>query len=185
MLTLPNILTLVRIALLPCFAVCYHLPFARAPIAAAAIFGIAALTDWADGFLARRLNQTSRFGAFLDPVADKLMVVVVLVILLQAQPSLWLALPVAVIIGREIAVSALREWMAEIGARKKVAVSNLGKVKTVLQMSALVLLIIGAADEAPVWFYWIGMTMLYVAMVMTLWSMVVYLVLAWPDLSES
>ena len=101
MLTLPNILTLVRIALIPCFAVCYHLPFARAPIAAAAIFGIAALTDWADGFLARRLNQTSRFGAFLDPVADKLMVVVVLVILLQAQPSLWLALPVAVIIGRD------------------------------------------------------------------------------------
>ena len=185
MLTLPNILTLVRIALIPCFAVCYHLPFARAPIVAGAIFGIAALTDWADGFLARRLNQTSRFGAFLDPVADKLMVVVVLVILLQAEPSLWLALPVAVIIGREIAVSALREWMAEIGARKKVAVSNLGKVKTVLQMSALVLLIIGAADEASVWFYWIGMTMLYVAMVMTLWSMVVYLVLAWPDLSES
>ncbi len=185
MLTLPNILTLVRIALIPCFAVCYHLPFARAPIAAAAVFGIAALTDWADGFLARRLNQTSRFGAFLDPVADKLMVVVVLVILLQAQPSLWLALPVAVIIGREIAVSALREWMAEIGARKKVAVSSLGKVKTVLQMSALVLLIIGAADEAPVWFYWVGMAMLYVAMVMTLWTMVVYLVLAWPDLSES
>jgi CDP-diacylglycerol---glycerol-3-phosphate 3-phosphatidyltransferase len=184
MMTLPNILTLVRIALIPFFAVCFHLPFAGASITAAAVFGIAALTDWADGFLARRLNQTSRFGAFLDPVADKLMVVVVLVILLEANPSLWLGLPVAVIIGREIAVSALREWMAEIGARKKIAVSSLGKVKTVLQMSALVLLIIGAGDQAPAWFHWVGMALLYVAMIMTLWSMLAYLVLAWPDLKE-
>ncbi len=185
LMTLPNILTIVRIALIPCFAVCYYLPFGTAHVVAAAVFGVAALTDWLDGYLARRLNQTSQLGAFLDPVADKLMVAVVLVVILQAHPSVWLALPVAVIIGREIAVSALREWMAEMGARKKIAVSHLGKVKTALQMIALVFLIIGGGDEAPAWFYSIGMVLLYVAMIMTLWSMFVYLSLAWPDLSDN
>ena len=185
MITLPNILTIVRIVLIPCFAVCYYLPFGAAQFVAAAIFGIAALTDWLDGYLARRLDQTSKLGAFLDPVADKLMVAVVLVVLLQAHPSVWLALPVAVIIGREIAVSALREWMAEIGVRKKIAVSHLGKLKTALQMIAVVILIIGGGDELPPWFYLSGMVLLYIAMIMTLWSMFVYLLLAWPDLSEN
>ncbi len=127
------------------------LPVQHAEIFAAIIFASAAATDWLDGYLARRLNQSSKLGAFLDPVADKLMVAVVLVMLLQARPEIWLALPVAVIIGREITVSALREWMAEIGSRGKVAVSWLGKVKTALQMIALVLMILSNAAELPVW----------------------------------
>ena len=185
MMTLPNILTCLRIALIPCFAVCYYLPFARAQIAAAAVFGIAAGTDWLDGYLARRLNQTSALGAFLDPVADKLMVAVVLIVLLEARPSVWLAIPVAVIIGREIAVSALREWMAEIGARRKVAVSQLGKTKTALQMTALVLMTVGSGRGVPVMLYEVGVMMLYAAAVLTLWSMASYLMLAWPDLKDS
>lgn len=185
MLTLPNILTLVRIALIPCFAICFYLPVVGAKLFAVTVFVVAALTDWLDGYLARRLDQTSRLGAFLDPVADKLMVVIVLIVVLEAHPSPWLALPVAVIIGREIAVSALREWMAEIGARKKVAVSSLGKLKTASQMVALVFLIIGASAQAPAWFHGIGLALLYVATVITLWSMFAYLALAWPDLSRS
>ena len=119
--------------------------------AAAAIFATAAATDWLDGYLARRLQQISKLGAFLDPVADKLMVAVVLVILLQANPSIALALPVAVIIGREITVSALREWMSELGARTQVAVSSLGKVKTAAQMIAIVLLILkGTVPVVPI-----------------------------------
>ncbi len=181
-MTLPNILTLFRIALIPCFVVSFYLPSRHAEIVAAAIFGIAALTDWLDGYLARRLDQHSQLGAFLDPVADKLMVAVVLIVLLQRQPELWLALPVAVIIGREITVSALREWMAEIGARGKVAVSWLGKIKTALQMTALGLMVLGHADGAPAWFGQLGVIMLYAATIMTLWSMLAYLRLAWPDL---
>lgn len=183
-MTLPNILTLLRIALIPCFVLCFYLPFSNAKIVAAGIFVIAAATDWLDGYLARRLNQSSRLGAFLDPVADKLMVAVVLIVLLQSQPELWLALPVAVIIGREITVSALREWMAEIGARGKVAVSWLGKLKTVLQMVALGLLILGDAAIAPAWLSAAGVLLLYAAMIMTLWSMMAYLRLAWPDLTK-
>lgn len=184
-MTLPNILTLVRIALIPIFAICFYLPVVGAKLLAVAVFGIAALTDWLDGFLARRLDQTSALGAFLDPVADKLMVAVVLIVVLEATPSVWLALPVAVIIGREIAVSALREWMAEIGARKKVAVSSLGKVKTALQMVSLVFLIVAASPQAPAWLHWGGVGLLYAAAIITLWSMFVYLALAWPDLSGS
>ena len=185
MLTLPNILTLFRIVMIPCFVVCFYLPLRHAELIAGAVFGLAAVTDWLDGYLARRLGQSSKFGAFLDPVADKLMVAVVLVVLLQARPELWLALPVAVIIGREITVSALREWMAEIGSRRKVAVSWLGKVKTVLQMVALVLLVIGSPAPVDWWFNTLGVVLLYAATVMTLWSMVNYLRLAWPDLVDS
>ncbi|MEQ8232952.1 MAG: CDP-diacylglycerol--glycerol-3-phosphate 3-phosphatidyltransferase [Gammaproteobacteria bacterium] len=184
-MTLPNILTLFRMIMIPCFVVCFHLPIHRAELIAAAVFGLAALTDWLDGYLARRLGQSSKFGAFLDPVADKLMVAVVLIVLLQARPALWLALPVAVIIGREITVSALREWMAEIGARRKVAVSWLGKVKTTLQMIALVLLVIGSASAPTWWLNALGIALLYVATVITLWSMLDYLRLAWPDLVDS
>lgn len=185
MLTLPNLLTLLRIVLIPCFVICYYLPMPRAHLLAAIVFTVAAITDWLDGFLARRLNQTSRLGAFLDPVADKLMVAVVLVVLLQARPELWLAGPVAVIIGREITVSALREWMAEVGARRKVAVSMLGKIKTTLQMIALILLTVGAGPDMPAVIFQGGLVLLYAATVMTLWSMVDYLMLAWPELSES
>lgn len=184
-MTLPNTLTLLRIALIPFFVICYYLPLERAHLVAAIVFTIAAVTDWLDGYLARRLNQTSRLGAFLDPVADKLMVAVVLVVLLQARPELWLAGPVAVIIGREITVSALREWMAEVGARRKVAVSVLGKVKTTLQMIALILLTVGGGPGMPTLIYDLGLVLLYAATVMTLWSMVDYLTLAWPELRES
>ncbi|MGE0486918.1 MAG: CDP-diacylglycerol--glycerol-3-phosphate 3-phosphatidyltransferase [Gammaproteobacteria bacterium] len=183
MLNLPNILTLLRIVLIPCFVVCFYLPFEGAAVTAAAVFGLAAITDWLDGYLARRLGQTSPFGAFLDPVADKLMVAVVLVVLLQVRPALWLALPVAIIIGREITVSALREWMAEVGARRKVAVSWLGKWKTALQMVALVLLVLSHAPGAPEWVLWTGAALLYAGTVMTLWSMCDYLRLAWPELA--
>jgi CDP-diacylglycerol---glycerol-3-phosphate 3-phosphatidyltransferase len=145
-------------------------------------FGAAALTDWLDGYLARKWNQTSPLGAFLDPVADKLMVAVALVVLLQADPRVLIALPVIVIIGREITVSALREWMAEIGARATVAVSALGKVKTTAQMISIVVLILRESVFGP-WIYGLGVVLLYVAALLTLWSMVLYLVSAWPSLS--
>ena len=123
LLNIPNSLTLLRIALIPVFVVIFYLPFEWARIVAAVVFVLAAITDALDGYLARRLGQTSRLGAFLDPVADKLMVAVVLVLLVQAHPSIWLALPAAIIIGREITISALREWMAEGGERQRVAVA--------------------------------------------------------------
>lgn len=159
------------------------MPYKWAHLLAAAIFTLAAVTDLLDGYLARKLGQTSKLGAFLDPVADKLMVAVALVLLVQQHPTIWLALPAAVIIGREITVSALREWMAELGARRKVAVSFFGKFKTVVQMIALVLLIY----REPVFnlsVYRIGMVSLYVAAILTLWSMLQYLYLAWPDLTD-
>ncbi len=132
---IPNILTLLRIVLIPVLVVVFYLPGPWSYQISALIFGVAAITDWLDGYLARRLQQTSPFGAFLDPVADKLMVAVALVLLVQDNPSELFAVPAAVIIGREIVISALREWMAEIGARTRVAVSIVGKVKTTLQMT--------------------------------------------------
>ncbi len=183
-MNIPNSISLLRIALIPCFVIVFYLPFEWSRASAAVIFAMAALTDWLDGYLARRLGQISKLGAFLDPVADKLMVAVVLVVLLQSNSSIWLALPVAVIIGREITVSALREWMAELGARNKVAVSYLGKVKTASQMIAIVLLILrDAAGTLPV--YELGLALLYVATALTLWSMMQYLWAAWPDLSRN
>jgi CDP-diacylglycerol--glycerol-3-phosphate 3-phosphatidyltransferase/cardiolipin synthase len=178
----PNLLTLLRIGLIPVFVVVFylHVPWAR-PMAAV-VFTIAAVTDWLDGHLARRWEQTSPLGAFLDPVADKLMVAVALVFLVQVDPRPVLALAAAVIIGREITVSALREWMAEIGARSHVAVSGIGKVKTAAQMIAIILLILrGPLLGVPI--YNLGLVLLYVAAVLTLWSMFLYLRAAWPSLS--
>lgn len=179
----PNILTLLRIALIPVFVVVFYLPYPWVHVATTAIFGLAALTDWLDGYLARRLRQTSVFGAFLDPVADKLMIAVALVLLVDVNPTgmhgVVLALPAAVIIGREIAISALREWMAEIGERAQVAVSIIGKVKTTAQMIALLLLLyrepVGGIPTVLV-----GLLAIYVAAALTLWSMVIYLRAAWP-----
>ena len=148
----------------------------------AAIFGIAALTDLLDGYLARRLNQLSAFGAFLDPVADKLMVAVALVLLVQDNPSPLFAVPAAIIIGREIAISALREWMSEIGARTKVAVSIIGKLKTTIQMIAILLLLF-KMPLAGFPTHDVGLVLLYIAAALTLWSMVVYMRAAWPLLS--
>ncbi len=182
MCKLPNLLTMLRIALIPVFVVVFYVNARWAPYAAAAVFGAAALTDWLDGHLARRWSQTSPLGTFLDPVADKLMVAVALVVLLQADPRILLTLPVMVIVGREITVSALREWMAEVGARATVAVSGLGKIKTTAQMVSIILLILRDSVFGP-WVYDLGLLLLYLAAVLTLWSMVVYLIAAWPSLS--
>ncbi len=182
-MNIPNALTWMRVALIPVLVVLFYLPFRWAHIAAAIAFALAALTDWLDGFLARQLHQTSRFGAFLDPVADKLMVAVVLVLLVQSDPRMLMAIPAAIIISREIAVSALREFMAELGQRATVAVALVGKLKTVLQMLAIVLMLIREPlFDLPV--YAIGVACLYVAVLMTLWSMAVYVRAAWPSLRE-
>ena len=183
-INIPNFLTLLRIAMIPIFVLAFYLPVHWHYLAACLIFTGAALTDLLDGYLARRLGQTSRLGAFLDPVADKLMVAVALVLLVEDQPSIYLALPAAVIIGREITVSALREWMAELGARSKVAVSLYGKVKTTAQMLALVLLLYREPlFGLPV--YDTGLALLYIAAALTLASMYQYLLLAWPKLKET
>ncbi|MEW7977077.1 MAG: CDP-diacylglycerol--glycerol-3-phosphate 3-phosphatidyltransferase [Candidatus Sedimenticola endophacoides] len=182
-LNIPNILTLLRIALIPVYVVIFYLPWQYATQACALVFALAAITDWLDGYLARRLEQTSRLGAFLDPVADKLMVAVALLLIVENDPSPLMSIPAVVIIGREITISALREWMAEIGARARVAVSVIGKIKTTVQMVAILLLIY----RQPVWdipVYTIGHVLLYVAVILTLWSMVVYMRAAWPSLLE-
>jgi CDP-diacylglycerol--glycerol-3-phosphate 3-phosphatidyltransferase len=182
MWNIPNILTILRILLIPVFVVVFYSDAPWAPYVAAAVFGAAALTDWLDGYLARLWNQTSPLGAFLDPVADKLMVAVALILLVQYDPRTLVALPAMVIVGREITVSALREWMAEVGARAKVAVSMIGKIKTTAQMISIVLMILRDTVFGP-WVYGLGVLLLYVAAVLTLWSMVLYMRAAWPSLS--
>ncbi|QKT02429.1 CDP-diacylglycerol--glycerol-3-phosphate 3-phosphatidyltransferase [Ectothiorhodospiraceae bacterium 2226] len=182
-LTVPNILTLMRIVAIPVFVLAFYLPVHWAYAAAAALFTLAAITDWLDGYLARKWGQTSVFGAFLDPVADKLIVAAALVLLVEDNPTdwagFWMAIPAAIIIGREIAISALREWMAEIGKRTTVAVSVIGKFKTTAQMVAIVLLLY-RAPVAGLPTVEIGFVLLYVAALLTLWSMIVYLRAAWP-----
>lgn len=172
--TAPIILTLVRLALIPLFVVVYYLPYGWAWPISSLIFALASITDWLDGYLARKLNQISKFGAFLDPVVDKLMVAVALVMLVGQYRSLFLAVPAMIIIGREIAISALREWMAEVGRRSSVAVTYIGKVKTTAQMVALLLLLyhhplLGFPTHQT------GLVLLNVAAGLTLWSMIVYL----------
>ncbi|HIE53586.1 MAG TPA: CDP-diacylglycerol--glycerol-3-phosphate 3-phosphatidyltransferase [Chromatiaceae bacterium] len=182
MRNIPNLLTLSRILMIPVFVSIYFFVGDWNHQAAALVFLLAAFTDWLDGYLARRLALVSPLGAFLDPVADKLMVATALVMVVANNPQPWLAVSAAVIIGREITISALREWMAEIGKRKKVAVSWIGKFKTVAQMTAITLLIY-RHDLLGLPTYEIGTWLLYVAVVLTLWSMTVYLVAAWPSLS--
>jgi len=173
-LNLPNILTLLRIFLMPVLIFIFYLPYEWAHPVSALIFALAGFTDWLDGYLARRLDQQSAFGAFLDPVADKLLVAVVLILVLQANPTLWIALPAMVIIGREIVVSALREWMAELGQRNLIAVSMLGKVKTSAQMLALLFLLYH--DEiGGISMFYIGQILLYIAALLTVQSMFLYL----------
>jgi len=182
-MSLPTLLTWGRIVLIPFFVLCFYLPVSWSNEATVIIFLLAAVTDWLDGYLARRLEQTSRFGAFLDPVADKLMIAVALVVLVQANPSVWMAIAAAVIIGREIAVSSLREWMAEVGESANVAVSTIGKVKTAVQMISLSMLLYHEPLNAFS-VYEAGMVLLYVAVVLTLWSMAVYLKAAWPSFQK-
>lgn len=180
--TIPNLMTVLRIAAIPILVTIFYLPVPHAREICAALFGLAALTDWLDGYLARRWQQTSLFGAFLDPVADKLMVVVALILLLQDHPSVPMALSVMVIVGRELTVSALREWMAEIGLRASVAVSMVGKFKTTFQMIAVFLLLYqDSIGPIPVWE--IGLILLYIAVILTLVSMIIYLNAAWPALT--
>lgn len=178
-MNLPNILTLSRIVMIPVFVVVFYLPVEWRYVVSAAIFAFAGATDWLDGYLARKLDQSTPFGAFLDPVADKLMVAVALTVLVEEHHSVLLTLPAVIIIGREIVISALREWMAEIGSRASVAVSYIGKVKTTAQMGAIVMLL--AFPPGVTWSY-VGAALLYIAAVLTLWSMVLYLKAAWPDL---
>ncbi len=180
-MNIPNWLTVGRIALIPVFVVLFYAPFRGAHIACAFAFLLAALTDWLDGYLARRLHQTSAFGAFLDPVADKLMVTFALVLLIEADPHPWVAIPAGVIICREIAVSALREWMAELGARKKVSVAWIGKLKTIVQICAIIAMIVGTPGDYA-YIYSLGLILLYVSVALTIWSMFTYLGAAWPSL---
>lgn len=179
-MNIPNLLTSFRIVLIPVFVLVFYLPFHWSYLASAGIFGIAAITDWFDGYLARKLNQSTPFGAFLDPVADKLMVAVALGLLIERFDIWYFTLPALIIIGREIVISALREWMAELGKRASVAVSMVGKIKTVLQMVAILLFLVFDpkvhSTEA------LAYGTFYAAALLTLWSMLVYLKAAWPAL---
>ncbi len=184
-MNLPNLLTVLRILLIPVFVLVFMLDFQHANRWATVIFGLAAITDWLDGWLARRMNLTSKLGAFLDPVADKLMVATAVVMLVMTNPNPWFTLAAMIIVGREITISALREWMAELGERAQVKVALLGKLKTVAQMVALFLLIWEEPLPLLGWSaQWIGEWMLGLAAVLTLWSMINYLLAARPYLRE-
>ncbi len=188
-LNIPTLLTLSRIAVIPVFILIYYLPVAWSNVVCTILFVLAAITDWLDGYIARRYELSSRFGAFLDPVADKLMVAVVLILLVDRNPTEWsglfLAIPAIIIIGREITISALREWMAELGESGLVSVSYIGKVKTTAQLIALPFMI----HREPLWGILpvaeIGLFLLYVASILTLWSMVNYMRGAWPILRDN
>lgn len=188
-LNIPNILTIARIILIPVFLIIAYWPPAMGVngheggllrhAILTGVFVFAAVTDWFDGYLARKLNQTSAFGRFLDPVADKLMVAAALVVLVQWKPTIAMAFAAIVIISREITVSALREWMAELGARTSVAVSTVGKYKTAFQMIAITVFLL---NWQPL--EWIAYVLLYTAVILTLWSMFIYLKAAWPYLKQ-
>jgi CDP-diacylglycerol---glycerol-3-phosphate 3-phosphatidyltransferase len=182
MWNIPNLLTLFRLFLIPVFILCFYSGVENARFWAAFVFWLAAITDALDGYLARKLQQSTPFGAFLDPVADKVMVAVALVLIATDSLSLWVTIPAIIMISREIVISALREWMAELGKRANVAVSNLGKYKTIAQMLALIGLIWRPEHWLVSWFTPAGMLLLYLATVLTIWSMYSYLKAAWRDL---
>ncbi|MGC1387785.1 MAG: CDP-diacylglycerol--glycerol-3-phosphate 3-phosphatidyltransferase [Steroidobacteraceae bacterium] len=181
---LPNTLTWLRILMIPAILALFNLPYWWKDPAACAAFAFAGITDSLDGYFARKWGQTSRLGAFLDPVADKLIVAAALVLIVSKDPRWFVAIAAIVIIGREIAVSALREWMAEIGARARIKVSIWGKYKTVLQIVGLSLLLY-RRDLFGIPIYKLGLVLTGVAAVLTLWSMILYLRLAWPELRGS
>jgi CDP-diacylglycerol--glycerol-3-phosphate 3-phosphatidyltransferase len=194
---LPNILTILRIAVIPFLVLVFYLPVSWGHTAAAIIFAIASFTDWLDGYLARSLKQFTRLGAFLDPVADKLMVSIALVLIVgepqfqyfrlssgdYSVPIAMITIPAAIIVSREIVVSALREWMAEIGKRTSIRVSYLGKVKTAVQMISLIILLFCNPKTNP-YIAILGYFLLYIAAVLTMWSMVIYIKVAWPEFKE-
>jgi CDP-diacylglycerol--glycerol-3-phosphate 3-phosphatidyltransferase len=183
-LNLPNALTWLRILMIPAIVILFYLPYWWADPAACAGFALAGITDSLDGYYARKLGQTSRLGAFLDPVADKLIVAAALVLIVSRDPRWFVVIFAIVIIGREIAVSALREWMAEIGARGRIAVSIWGKYKTIMQIVGLSFLLF-RLNLFGIPIYQIGLVLTAVAAVLTLWSMILYLRLAWPELRGS
>ncbi len=178
-ITIPTAITLFRIGLIPLFVLVFYLPYSWSHLVATAVFGLASLTDWADGFLARVLKQAPACGAFLGPVAYTLLVVVAIVLLVQAHPSIYIALPSVIIIAREISVSALREWMAELGNRTAIKVSFIGKAKTTTQLVSL-LLMIYQEPLAGLPIFEIGLFGYYLAALLTMFSMVLYLRAAWP-----
>ncbi len=178
-LNLANFLTLLRIAAIPVVVICFYSPMEYARPIAAILFGLAAVTDMIDGWVARKFGQMSRFGEFLDPVADKLMVAIVLVMLVQAQSGWFEDIIAMIIIGREITISALREWMATIGERANVKVDITGKIKTTLQMFGIAFMVY-RNDLFGIPIYTIGFVLLVLAAIMTIWSMIVYLRAAWP-----
>jgi CDP-diacylglycerol--glycerol-3-phosphate 3-phosphatidyltransferase len=182
-LTIPTLLTLFRILLIPVLVVVFYLPYSWSNIVAALVFVVGAITDWLDGWIARRYGMYSAFGAFLDPVADKLAVAVALVLIVQHHHTVFMALIAAIIIGREITISALREWMAEIGQRAKVKVAAVGKLKTIVQMVALSMLLF-REDLWGVPVFLIGEGLLAVAAGLTLWSAIAYLRAAWPAMRQ-
>lgn len=190
-LTIPTILTLARIVMIPVLVLVFFLPFGWTNFVSAALFALASVTDWLDGWIARRYDQSSPFGAFLDPVADKLMVATSLFLIVQGHPTQWMACWAAVIVGREIAVSALREWMAELGQRAAVKVATIGKIKTTVQMIAITCLLYavvpsGGQPRPQPWLgrevFLLGDWLLAAAAVLTLWSGYQYLRAAWPIL---
>jgi CDP-diacylglycerol--glycerol-3-phosphate 3-phosphatidyltransferase len=182
-MTLANFFTLLRVLLIPVFMAVYYLPFPGHHLTASAIFILASVTDWLDGYVARKFNQCSRFGAFLDPVADKVLVAITLVMLGASYASPWYIIPAAIMVAREIMISALREWMAELRQRDTVAVGMVGKVKTTVQMIALVVLL--STDANGPQFIWVtGYVLINFAAVLTLWSMCIYLRAAWPQLKR-
>jgi CDP-diacylglycerol--glycerol-3-phosphate 3-phosphatidyltransferase/cardiolipin synthase len=182
--SLPNVLTVGRIVAVPLLVALFYLDHPWAHVLAASVFIAAAITDSLDGYLARRMGITTPLGEFLDPVADKLIVAVALVLLVGYDTRPFIVITAAVIIGREITVSALREWMAHIGSRAKVAVSAMGKFKTIVQMTGLSLMMF-RQDVFGLPMYEIGVVLLVIAAVLTLWSMLAYLQAAWPELRRS
>lgn len=185
-MNIPITITFLRIAAIPFFVLCFYLPYQSGHTVAALIFGLAAFTDWLDGYLARSLAQMTKFGAFLDPVADKLLVVTALILVVgevyYQYNAKFLAIPAAIIVCREITICALREWMAQMGRKVTLSVIWVAKMKTTAQMLAL-LLLIAYKPYYPKYLLHVGCVLLYVAAVLTLWSMWSYLKAAWPDLA--
>jgi CDP-diacylglycerol--glycerol-3-phosphate 3-phosphatidyltransferase len=189
-LNLPNILTSIRVILIPVMVAVFYLPYYWASFAAAVVFWFACITDYWDGYLARKMNLMTPFGAFLDPVADKLIVVISLMIIVERDSNLWLTIPALIIVAREVVISALREWMAEMNKSADVAVSAVGKAKTLIQMVAITgLLGIEPAGtngliSSDGWYYTAVFILIFAA-ALTLWSMMSYLKAAWPVLKST
>lgn len=188
MWTIPNQITFFRILLIPVFLVVFYLPVSWHHFGAAFVFFLASISDALDGYLARRLKQSTAFGAFIDPVADKLMVAVALVLIVQDYQSIWITIPAFLMVGREIFISAIREFMSSHGQRDAVAVSNLGKLKTAAQMLALIGLIWRPDYDVPLilfnfpmeWFMNLAYALYFIATILTVWSMTQYFLIAWP-----